>query len=153
MPFYLRKSLKAGPLRFNFSKSGIGVSAGVKGLRVGSGPRGNYIHAGRHGIYYRSSLLSRPSTEDRPESVDGSSPDQELRAIESSHVLAFTDSSSQALLDEIRAKRSIPPIPRYWAIASGIGVVMLSLMAVPSAVIGVAGVLVVVVVQAKPDFS
>ena len=41
MGFYLRKGVKVGPLRFNLSKSGIGVSAGIKGLRFGSGPRGN----------------------------------------------------------------------------------------------------------------
>ena len=44
MGFYLRKSVSVGPLRFNLSKSGIGISAGVKGFRVGAGPRGNYIH-------------------------------------------------------------------------------------------------------------
>ena len=38
MGWYLRKSLKLGPLRFNLSKSGIGTSIGVKGLRVGTGP-------------------------------------------------------------------------------------------------------------------
>jgi Protein of unknown function (DUF4236) len=54
--FYIRKSVKAGPFRFNLSKSGIGVSAGVPGFRVGTGPRGNYIHMGRNGIYYRASL-------------------------------------------------------------------------------------------------
>ncbi|WP_268884934.1 DUF4236 domain-containing protein [Lolliginicoccus suaedae] len=56
MGFYIRKSVKAGPFRFNLSKSGIGVSTGVPGFRVGSGPRGNYVHAGRHGVYYRKSL-------------------------------------------------------------------------------------------------
>jgi len=63
MGFYLRKSVKVGPLRFNFSKSGIGVSAGVRGLRIGTGPRGNYVHMGRHGLYYRQTLPSatRPS--------------------------------------------------------------------------------------------
>lgn len=58
MGFYLRKPVKAGPFRFNISKSGIGVSGGVKGLRVGSGPRGNYVHMGRHGVYYRKTLGS-----------------------------------------------------------------------------------------------
>jgi hypothetical protein len=29
MGFYLRKSVSVGPLRFNLSKSGVGVSAGV----------------------------------------------------------------------------------------------------------------------------
>ena len=56
MGFYIRKSIKAGPFRFNLSKSGLGVSAGVPGFRVGSGPRGNYVHMGRDGIYYRASL-------------------------------------------------------------------------------------------------
>jgi len=62
--FYIRKSVKAGPFRFNLSKSGIGVSAGVPGFRIGTGPRGNYVHMGRNGIYYRASLgrqRSRPS--------------------------------------------------------------------------------------------
>jgi Protein of unknown function (DUF4236) len=54
--FYIRKSVKAGPFRFNLSKSGIGVSAGVPGFRIGTGPRGNYVHMGRNGIYYRASL-------------------------------------------------------------------------------------------------
>jgi hypothetical protein len=38
------------------SKSGLGGSVGVKGLRVGSGPRGRYLHAGREGLYYKASL-------------------------------------------------------------------------------------------------
>jgi len=54
--FYIRKSIKAGPFRFNLSKSGLGVSAGIPGFRVGTGPRGNYVHMGRNGIYYRASL-------------------------------------------------------------------------------------------------
>ncbi|WP_261332501.1 DUF4236 domain-containing protein [Rhizobium leguminosarum] len=58
VPFYIRKAVKAGPFRFNFSQGGIGVSVGAKGLRFGTGPRGHYIHAGRHGLYYRASLGS-----------------------------------------------------------------------------------------------
>lgn len=56
MGFYIRKSITAGPFRFNLSKSGLGVSAGIPGFRVGAGPRGNYVHMGRNGIYYRASL-------------------------------------------------------------------------------------------------
>lgn len=29
MPFYIRKSVSAGPLRFDFSTGGVSVSAGV----------------------------------------------------------------------------------------------------------------------------
>ena len=60
MGFYIRKSVKAGPFRFNVSKSGLGVSVGVPGFRVGTGPRGNYVQMGRGGLYYRTTL-SRPA--------------------------------------------------------------------------------------------
>jgi len=33
--FYFRKCIGLGPLALNFSKSGIGISAGVRGLRAG----------------------------------------------------------------------------------------------------------------------
>jgi hypothetical protein len=35
MGFYLRKSVAVGPFRFNLSGSGVGMSVGVRGLRVG----------------------------------------------------------------------------------------------------------------------
>lgn len=57
MGFYLRKSFRAGPIRFNLSKSGIGASVGVTGARVGLSPGGRaYVHGGRGGLYYRKSL-------------------------------------------------------------------------------------------------
>jgi hypothetical protein len=108
MPFYLKKSVSFGPIRFNLSKSGIGVSAGIKGFRVGSGPRGNYVHVGRGGLYYRSSLPSG-----RTPYAPGASPDSEkpsvpsaenLREIESGDVLKMVDSSSRALLEELNEK-------------------------------------------------
>jgi TM2 domain-containing membrane protein YozV len=46
MPFRFRKSINlGGGVRLNLSKSGIGMSAGVKGFRVGIGPRGGRISA------------------------------------------------------------------------------------------------------------
>ena len=59
MGHYFHKSVNFGPIRFNFSKSGIGVSAGVKGARISTGPRGTYVHAGRNGFYY-SQRLNQP---------------------------------------------------------------------------------------------
>lgn len=57
MGFYFKKSFSFGPLRVNLSKSGIGLSFGVVGLRLGIGANGKpYIHAGRHGAYYRDTL-------------------------------------------------------------------------------------------------
>jgi hypothetical protein len=62
MGFYIRKSLKLGPIRLNFSKSGVGVSGGIKGARIGVDARGKkYLHLGRGGFYYRETL---PDTED-----------------------------------------------------------------------------------------
>jgi hypothetical protein len=40
MGWSLRRSKKVGPFRINLSKSGIGLSAGVKGLRVGRDAKG-----------------------------------------------------------------------------------------------------------------
>ena len=59
MGFYSRSSLRAGPFRFNLSRSGIGVSAGVPGFRVGTGPRGNYVRLGRPGTYYATTRVTR----------------------------------------------------------------------------------------------
>lgn len=57
MPFYVRKSFKAGPIRLNLSKSGLGISAGVTGARIGINSRGRaYTHAGRYGLYHRQEL-------------------------------------------------------------------------------------------------
>lgn len=65
MGWYLRKSLKIGPLRVNLSRSGVGGSVGVKGLRVGTGPRGSYLHAGREGLYYRT-RIGEPASGSEP---------------------------------------------------------------------------------------
>ena len=62
MGFYLRKSVSLGGFRFNFSKSGIGLSTGIKGMRVVIGPKGSYVHAGRNGFYYRRNFSSSQSS-------------------------------------------------------------------------------------------
>ena len=56
MGFYFRKSKSIGPFRLNFSKSGVGVSTGVKGARVSFGPKGTYVNVGKGGLYYRKKL-------------------------------------------------------------------------------------------------
>jgi hypothetical protein len=65
MGMYFRESVRIGLFWVNFSGTGIGVSAGIPGLRFGAGTHGNYLQMGAHGIYYRSSLsthrASRPS--------------------------------------------------------------------------------------------
>jgi len=118
MGFYFRKSARFGPFRVNLSKSGVGMSVGIPGFRIGTGPRGNYVHAGAHGFYYRAAL-SRPrvrssrATRNRgpnqapqPQSHAAAS-DRTLgafRAIESGDIESMGDSSSEAILEEIRQK-------------------------------------------------
>jgi hypothetical protein len=120
MPFYLRKSVKAGPFRFNFSKNSVGVSVGIKGLRVGSGPRGHYIQAGRGGIHYRATINShnsrrspevgvyhRPNLIDQPHQVPAGSLRQsgvEMIEVESGHVSYMTSVRFDELLKEINDK-------------------------------------------------
>jgi hypothetical protein len=58
MGIFFRKSFRVGPLRFNLSKSGVGVSTGIKGARVGIGARGPYVSGGKDGIYFRENLGS-----------------------------------------------------------------------------------------------
>ena len=104
MGFYLRKSIRVGPLRFNLSQSGVGVSAGVRGLRLGTGPRGNYVHMGAHGLYYRATLPATSAAPATPRAVRTPVPDQ-LTEIESATVSAMQDSSSANLLAELDQKR------------------------------------------------
>lgn len=119
MSFYIRKALKVGPLRFNLSRSGIGVSAGVKGLRLGTGPRGNYIHMGRGGLYFRQSLNPHrergvgrtggrdpiPTPQLIPEEVGSYGTVGPLQEIESESVEKMIDASSAELLREMNEKR------------------------------------------------
>jgi hypothetical protein len=109
MSFYFRKSVNFGPIRFNFSKSGIGVSAGVKGARISTGPRGTYVHAGGNGFYYsqrinqplpnqtRSPQTHQPfSTHTLPKSF----------VIETADVSQLTETSINDLLKQINEKAS-----------------------------------------------
>lgn len=126
MGFYLRKSISVGPLRFNLSKSGIGVSAGVTGLRFGVGPRGNYVHMGRGGLYYRATLPSsssrhspaRPPSPIEPEIPSGTH--APLEEIESADISQIVDSSSRELLDELNRKRAKARLWPIVAIASAV---------------------------------
>lgn len=59
MGLYFRKSVNlGGGIRLNFSKSGIGLSGGVKGARISTGPRGTYMNLSipGTGIGYRTRL-------------------------------------------------------------------------------------------------
>jgi hypothetical protein len=70
MSVFLRKSFGSGPLRLNLSKSGLGLSGGITGARVGIGPKGAYVHGGRKGVYYRKFA---PKTPNRKSSASAAS--------------------------------------------------------------------------------
>lgn len=116
MGLYLRKSIRVGPFRFNLSNGGVGVSVGIKGFRVGSGPRGNYVHMGANGIYYRatipSAIRSNPGgAGSRPLGgpVDPVIPARThgpMVDIESADSTQIVDSSSRSLLDEMKQKQA-----------------------------------------------
>ncbi|MBD3762841.1 DUF4236 domain-containing protein [Rhizorhabdus sp.] len=113
MPFYFRKSVSAGPFRFNFSNGGVGVSVGVKGLRIGTGPRGHYVHAGRNGFYYRASL-GRPGVHNRPATqhddiVTYQTPDGMI-PISSDDALVMQDAAFADILAEINSKNQQVPM-------------------------------------------
>ena len=113
MGFYVRKSVSVGPFRFNLSGSGVGVSVGIPGFRVGRGPRGNYVHVGGSGLYYRHTV---PRHIDAEPDVRGP-----MRDIESVSADRIIDSSSEALLEEIRAKRRVfrlRPLAVVWLVIS-----------------------------------
>jgi hypothetical protein len=105
MGFYLRKSVSLGPFRFNLSTSGIGVSAGIPGFRLGSGPRGNYVHLGAGGVYYRHTFSDDVPVRPAAPRLPISGTHAPLEAIESEGAATIVDSSSEELLDELRAKR------------------------------------------------
>ena len=60
MGFYFKKSKNITKnTKLNFSKSGIGISTGVKGARVGVSSKGQiYTQVGKNGIYYRKNFGS-----------------------------------------------------------------------------------------------
>lgn len=66
MGLNFRKSIKVGKnSRVNISKSGIGMSTGVKGARVGVNKRGTYVAGGKNGVYYRKKLGSNASNDEQ----------------------------------------------------------------------------------------
>ncbi len=99
MGFYIRKGFNFGPLRLNLSRSGLGASIGVKGARIGVGPRGSYVHLGRGGLYYRQTIAP-PSPREQLLQVTPVATD-ELREISSSAAQTIVDSSAEQLLQEL----------------------------------------------------
>lgn len=121
--FYIRKAISVGPIRFNLSKSGIGVSAGIKGLRFGTGPRGNYIHMGRGGLYYKKTFPTNNGIVKQPRYSENYQEDssEPLVEIESGDISQMFDSSSADLVAEMNEKQKIL---RLMPIVLSVGVII-----------------------------
>jgi len=107
MGWFLRKSVGIGPIRFNFSKSGIGASVGVKGARISMGPKGTHIFMGRGGLYYRQRINGATHSTDMPTVLPPNheyTSESELQEIKTASIDQLIDSSSDDLLNEIADK-------------------------------------------------
>jgi len=136
MGWYLRKSFGLGPLRLNLSKSGIGYSVGVRGARIGVGPRGNYIRLGRGGVYYQKYFSSAGSASANSQApvvpvVDVSALGT---AITTAHVSELRDSTSESLLSEIQQKHARTRLAPVEAVFSTILIVALLIAKVSLAI-------------------
>jgi len=102
------------------------MSVGVKGFRVGTGPRGNYIHMGRGGLYYRSSLGgphpdNRATPSQSPHAGIPSMPATGYYArqqIETGNVLEMKPASGNDIVDQINEKMALF---RLWPWALAVG--------------------------------
>lgn len=116
------KSVRLGVVRFNFSGAGVGVSVGIPGLRIGTGPRGAYISGGVGGFRYRQSLSAAPRRVPATSLVSEPTGSQDYvpnvvstQEHDSQNVLTLTDSNSDALLQSMNEQRRKMPL---WPIAA-----------------------------------
>lgn len=146
MGFYFRKSINFGGVRFNFSKSGIGASVGIKGFRVGTNSRGNYIHMGRSGLYYQAAIGKKksnrniatsqvPSLRQLQQPISPQIPQEELhfQDIDSGDLALIVDSSSQDIVNEINAKQKkllLWPLAILFVFVPGVGILLAIIVAI-----------------------
>lgn len=120
MGFFFRKSIKLGPIRLNASKSGLGISTGIRGARVGINSRGRaYVHCGLGGFYYRSSLGGATARAPQPRTPAVPRPRNatlapiidstvgEHREIESADVSSMAPETAASLLAELKRRNGI----------------------------------------------
>lgn len=122
MGFYIRKGFNFGPLRLNLSRSGLGASVGVKGARVGIGPRGSYVHLGRGGFYYRQSLSPGAAPRIRQIPVSPApTANADLQEISSADANTIVDASATDLLQGLnRIKRRFDIFPIIVAVGAAL---------------------------------
>ncbi|HEX4498793.1 MAG TPA: DUF4236 domain-containing protein [Thermoanaerobaculia bacterium] len=124
MGAYLRTSIKVGPVRFNLSSAGVGIS-GARGFRVGTEARGNYISVGRQGRRYQAALIASNKAEGgRPRALrrlPPLPPGETSSEIDNDVAGEMISSSSSELLNEIRSKALLS---RRWPLVFMMGVIV-----------------------------
>jgi hypothetical protein len=168
MGLFFRKSVSLGPLRLNFSKSGVGASVGMKGARLSFTPRGTYVNMGAHGIYYRKRIDSvepreqrgkpeyfEDTTERKAEALKGV-----IRTADSGQLV---DSTSEEMLSEINRNAALrAKAPFVWSIGILAIIALIALLqsqfgeraagfSVAAGVLGVLTTVVVAMPTAKRD--
>ena len=111
MGFSFRRSANFGPLRLNFSKSGVGASVGVRGARVTLSPRGKtYITVGAGGFSYRQNLSSGARSAGPRPRFEPIAPRAMTDEIKTADVEELQESSKSELVEDLnRRARMINP--------------------------------------------
>lgn len=107
MGFYFRKSKSFGPFRLNFSKSGIGLSTGVKGARLSFGPKGTYVNLGSNGVYYRKKIGSKSNNKNNYLHEISKPEDNITSAVNISNESMVESEFEQELITNIKKARRI----------------------------------------------
>jgi hypothetical protein len=148
MGWSFHRSLNLGGLRLNFSKSGIGASVGMRGLRYGISPNGRrYVRCGMDGIYYQETLgggtrtRSLPGGRPQPRTPSyrpTQSANGPTQAIQSAAAATIVDSTSADLLKEIHRRLNTPRW-HLWALTPGSAVFVLgaALQLLPCVIFGI----------------
>jgi hypothetical protein len=121
MGFYLGTSLSAGPFRLNLSPSGIGVSAGVPGFRVGTGPRGNFVRVSGLGTYYAGAPRPLPAVPHDPHTPRLAQPGEVmLRDLDGASVQQLVAAHPSDIVGQLRAASRRVPLWPFAAAATAL---------------------------------
>lgn len=109
MGSYFRKSKSFGPIRLNFSKSGVGVSTGVTGARMVFSPKGTYVHLGRNGLYYKKHISVKGNSKNQDSQEFQEVPTTQIAGanetvIETVNFDNLSDVDSQDFINELEKK-------------------------------------------------
>jgi len=115
-----RKSVRMGPLRVNFSRSGASVSTGIKGARVRFGPRGTYVTFSAGGFRYSRKLAHS----ELPESLPDGTVDDLGSRIATASVSELQSISAEENLAELQSKIQSGGAAAGWGCFSVFAVVM-----------------------------